>query len=95
MSDGREQRNATVTQIASSASSTTLASEDRGRVGCCIFNSSTQTLYVKFGTTASATDFTVALTSGAFFEVPVWYANGRIDGIWSSANGYAYVTKVV
>lgn len=89
------QRNPTVTQVASSTSSVTLASESKGRLGVTIYNASTQTLYVKFGTTASATSYTAQVAAGGYFETPVWYPNGRIDGIWASANGYAYVTEVV
>lgn len=90
-----EQRNATITQVGSSATSVTLASESKGRFGVTIFNASTQTLYIKFGTTASTTSYTTQIASGGYYETPAWYGNGRIDGIWTSANGYAYVTEVV
>ena len=89
------QRNATVTQVASSATNVTLASESKGRQGVVIFNASSQVLYVKFGTTATTTSYTVQVAAGGYYEVPPWYINGRIDGLWASANGYAYVTEVV
>ena len=52
-----------------------------------------QILYVKFGTTASATSYTVKMVADAYYEVPFGYT-GRIDGIWASANGNARVTEM-
>ena len=60
------------------------------RKGATIHNDSTQILYVKFGTTASATSYTVKMVADAYYEVPFGYT-GRIDGIWASANGNARV----
>lgn len=89
------QRNATVTAVASSATSVTISAESKGRQGVTIHNASTQVLYIKFGATAATNSYTTQLAAGAYYEVPAWYVNGRIDGIWSSANGFAYVTEVV
>lgn len=82
-----------VTQVASSATSVTLLSANSSRLQATIYNDSTQVLYVKFGTTASTVSYTVQLTSQAYYEVPARYT-GRIDGIWASANGNAYVTEL-
>src|SRR5438552_3339938 len=49
---------ATLTNVASSASSVQLIAANTGRVGLVIFNDSTQRVLVKFGITASATSFT-------------------------------------
>lgn len=87
--------NATCSNVASSASSVTLLSAAVGRLWAYIVNDSTQILYVKFGATASATSYTALVAAnGGTFEVPQWY-NGRIDGIWASANGNARVTEVI
>ena len=86
-------RNAAVTSTASSASSVTLLSERRGRVGFSVYNDSTQVLYVKYGATASTSSYTVQVIAGGFFEDPFQYS-GRVDGIWASANGNARVTEV-
>jgi hypothetical protein len=63
------------------------------RKGATIYNDSNKTLYIKFGTTASTSDFTTQLKSGDYYEVPFNYV-GRIDGIWASANGAARVTEL-
>lgn len=84
---------ATLTNVASSATSVTLLASNTARIGAQIYNDSTQICFVKFGTTASSTSFTVALASAVYYEVPAGYT-GRIDGIWVSANGNARVTEI-
>ena len=63
-------------------------------MGIIIFNDSSQTLYVKFGTTASATSYTYKVRSQSTLEILYGTIafTGRIDGIWSSANGFAMIT---
>lgn len=58
-----------------------------------IHNDSTAILYVKFGTTATTSSYTVKMVADAYYEVPFGYT-GRIDGIWASANGAARVTEI-
>ena len=84
---------ATLSNVASSASSVTLLASNTLRRGATIYNDSTQVCFVKFGTTASNTSFTVRLASQDYYEVPFGYT-GRIDGIWASANGNARVTEI-
>jgi len=84
---------ATRTDVTSSASSVTILALNASRKGATVYNDSTKFLYLKFGTTASATDFTVLLRSGDYYEVPFRYT-GKIDGIWASANGAARVTEL-
>lgn len=89
---------ATLSNVSASASSVTLLSANANRLGATITNDSTADLYVKFGTTASATSFTVILDGVAgvaksYYEVPYNYT-GRIDGIWASATGAARVTEL-
>jgi hypothetical protein len=83
----------TLANVASSASSVTLMASNASRLGATIHNDSTQVLYVKFGTTASATSYTVKMVADAYYEVPFGYT-GRIDGIWASANGNARITEM-
>lgn len=89
-----EQRNAILSNVASSASTTSILATRRGRVGACIYNDSTAILYVKLGTTASTSSYTVQVLAGGYYEVPYGY-NGPIDGIWASANGNARVTEII
>lgn len=84
---------ATLSNVASSATSVTILAANTARKGAQIYNDSTQICYVKFGTTASSTSFTVPLAAATYYELPAGYT-GRIDGIWVSANGNARVTEV-
>jgi hypothetical protein len=87
---------ATVTSVADTASSTTLLASNASRLGASITNDSSARLYVKLGTTASATDYTVSLAQNDYYEVPFGYT-GRIDGIWASDPnaGAARITEYV
>ena len=84
-----------VTAVADTASSAQLLASNGGRVGATIMNDSSAVLYVKFGATASATDYTVRLVQYAYYEVPFGYF-GRIDGIWASdpGDGAARITEL-
>jgi hypothetical protein len=85
---------ATLANVASSASSVTLQASNAARMGWSIFNDSTSVLYLKYGTTASATSYTVQIPAGGYFEVASPVYTGRIDGIWAAANGNARVTEL-
>lgn len=84
-----------VTSVADTASSTTLLASNANRLGASIHNTSSAVLYVKFGTTASATDFTVRMAQYDYYEVPDGYT-GRIDGIWATdpGDGAAKITEL-
>lgn len=85
---------ATLTNVSDTATSTTLLALNANRKGATIHNDSTAILYVKFGTTASATSYTVKMAADAHYEVPFGYT-GRIDGIWASdASGAARITEL-
>lgn len=85
---------AAVTNVASSASSVTLFAANANARGRTIFNDSTAILYVKFGTTASVTSYTVQMATNTYFTFPdnALYG-GRVDGIWAAANGNARLTE--
>lgn len=84
---------ATRSDVASSATSVTVLASNASRKGAIIFNDSTKILYMKFGTTASATDFTVKMMPGDYYEIPFGFT-GRLDGLWASVNGNARVTEL-
>lgn len=92
----KETRSATGTtsQVADNAASVTLLSSNANRLGASITNDSSARLYIKTGTTASATDYTVSLAQYSHWEVPFGYT-GRIDGIWASdpGDGAARITE--
>jgi len=82
-----------VTSVASSATVVTLKAANTLRRGCTVYNNSTQILYVKLGSSASASSFTVKMQPDDYYEVPAKY-NGIITGIWAAANGAALVTEI-
>lgn len=83
----------TVTSVNDAATSATLLSSSATRKGFRIFNDSTVTLYVKYGATASATDYTVKMVAQSYLEENFYY--GRVDGIWASdASGAAKITEL-
>jgi hypothetical protein len=84
---------ATTSSVAGSASSTTLLSSNTSRIGATISNDSTAALYLKLGTTASTSSYTIKLLTDDYYEVPFAYT-GRIDGIWASATGNARITEL-
>lgn len=85
---------ATLTNVNDSATSVTLLSANTSRLGAMIANDSTESLYVKYGTTASVTSFSVLISPGGYHEVPFGYT-GRIDGIWSADGaGAARMTEL-
>jgi hypothetical protein len=91
--EGPSSVGAALTNVAGSASSVTLLAANLSRTGATIFNDSTASLYVKFGSTASTTSFTVRLFTNDYYEVPAGY-NGIITGIWASASGAARITEL-
>lgn len=84
---------ATLTNVASSATSVTLLASNANRLSASIVNDSTQLLYIKCASAALSTSCIVKVASMGYFEVPFGYT-GIITGIWASANGYARVTEV-
>lgn len=85
---------ATTASVASSATSTTVFAAATGHTnGRAVFNDSTAVLYLKFGTTASVTSYTVQVPAGGYYEFPQPCYGGECDGIWASANGNARVTS--
>lgn len=86
---------ATLANISAATSSTTLQASNSARKGFSVHNDSSSILYVKFGSTASATSYTVKLIADAYYELPTTSVyTGIITGIWVSATGSARVTEL-
>lgn len=83
-----------VTSVADTASSATLKAANTNRRQIIIQNTSSAVLYVKYGTTATSSDFTVRLAQYDILIEDEY--NGRIDGIWASdpGDGAAKVTEI-
>lgn len=77
-----------------SATTTVLLAANIARKGATFWNSSTATLYLELGATATATAWTVKLSPDGYYELPFKYT-GVISGIWSSANGSCFVRELI
>ena len=84
---GRSSTIATETQVSDSATSVQLLAAAADRLGASFDNNSTAVAYLKWGTTASTSSYTVRMVAGAFYELPLPIYTGRIDCIWDSAAG--------
>lgn len=85
---------ATVTSVASSATSVTILAENGLRHSAHLFNDSTSALFVKFGATASITSFTHKVVPSGSLDIPYPAYVGLMTGIWTSADGFARLTEV-
>lgn len=84
---------AIVTRVAASLTAVTLLTTDTNRAQAIVYNETTAALYVKLGTGAAITDYTIKVAgSGGYFEVPIRYL-GPVSGVWDAATGYAQVTE--
>lgn len=88
---------ATESGVAASATNVTVLAANAARRGATITNdSSSATVFVRLSATAATTGsggYTVVLPAGAYYEVPFNYT-GQINGIWTSAAGFANVTEL-
>lgn len=85
---------ATLANVASSATSVQLFAANPAARGRQVKNDSTAVLYLKYGTGASTTSYTVDIAAGGYLEFPAPCYSGVVHGIWASANGAARVTEV-
>lgn len=93
MATGVNTQTANVTPVATSTTAATLnaaGSAGRGRI---IVNDSAGVLYVKFGGAATATDWTVKLVAGGYYELPQPLYGGIITGVLDTGTGTARVTS--
>ena len=91
----RERTNgaATLANVNDIDSSVTILAANADRIGALIVNDSTETLYLKYGATASTTSYTAKLAPQQAHDVRQGYS-GVIDGIWSgNGSGAARVTE--
>lgn len=86
---------ATLTSVASSATTVVLLASNTGRKGAYFYNDSTAILYLAFAATSSTTAYTLQIPSNGFYEMPPTPVyTGTISGIWSTANGNVRITEL-
>jgi hypothetical protein len=88
-------RTATLANVTSAAADTVLLAANANRIGATVYNDSLQTLYLKYGSGASSTSWTVRLSSGGYWEMPLPIYTGQINGNWVAADGAARVMENV
>lgn len=86
---------ATVSNVTAAIADTQLVAANANRRGFILFNDSTSVLYMKFGTGASTTSFTVPIAAADYYEMPEPVYAGQINGIWLAANGAARITELI
>ena len=92
-------RASTVARSSVTQSSTTgaVSAASSGRVQWTCANASdtgAAVLYLKFGATASTSDYDVRLVRFAYYEMPAPIYTGQIDGIWKSTGvGFARICE--
>jgi hypothetical protein len=77
--------------VASSATSVQLLAANANRVEAVITNDSTAILYIKLGTGATTSDYTISLSPNESLIVDKY--NGILHGVWASVNGNARITE--
>jgi hypothetical protein len=79
--------------VATSTSPATLFAATGAAANRLIFNDAAAVLYVKFGTAASSTDYTVQVAANGYYELPEPTYSGAVTGTLASGTGTARCTS--
>lgn len=86
---------ATTANVAASLTATTLFAAAGGVGTRHVVNETTAgVLYLKYGSAATNTSYTVKIDPLAYFEFPQPCYSGQVTGIWTVADGNARCTEV-
>lgn len=80
--------------VTASITSVLLLSPNSARKGVTIWNNSSASLYIEFGTASTTTSFSVKVNADGYYELPFGYI-GSINGIWDAASGSALVRELI
>ena len=75
-------------------SNITLSISNPNRMGITIYNDSIANLYIKFGATASISDYTLKMEPYSYYEMIPFHYTGIVDAVWDSATGFARITEL-
>jgi hypothetical protein len=81
-----------ISRVSTSTTSATILSSNSSRKKAVVVNEAAANLYVKYGTTASATSYSYLLEPNDILEETVF--TGRIDAILASGTGNAQVSEM-
>lgn len=86
---------ATLSNLASAATSAQALAANTSRKGVTMYNDDAYGVYIKYGTTASATSYTVFIGANGYWEMPDPIYTGRIDAIWAGdGSGSLRITEL-
>ena len=84
-----------ITSVSSSTSSVSLLVSNSSRKAAYFFNESTSVVYLKLGTTASSTSYTLQMLPNSFATIDEWPVyTGAVDAIWVTASGAMRITEL-
>lgn len=83
----------TQSSVSVTNSNTTILASNVARLGATIYNEGSAVCYMKLGSTASTTSYTMQIASGGYYEVPFNYT-GIITGITSSGTAQLRITEL-
>lgn len=87
--------NATRSNVTAATADTQVLAANTSRTGVLIFNDSTATMYLAYGSTAaSTTSYSVQIGAGAYWEMPKPVYTGVLKAVWEAENGAARVTEL-
>lgn len=83
-----------LTNVPASLTNVNLLPANLNRLGATIYNeSSSGFMYVKLGSVASSSSYTIRMLPLDYFEVPFGYT-GQIDALWSITGGTARIDEL-
>jgi hypothetical protein len=83
-----------ITSVAASVTSVQLLASTPTRKSFSVYNEATSICYLKFGTTASVTSYTVQIAAGGFYESNDIIYTGEVDAIFLGAVGSVRITEL-
>lgn len=86
--------NAVVSSVVASISAVSLLAANASRSGGILYNDSSASAYVKYGTGASTSSFTYKMGANSSQEFPIPMYSGLVTAVWDTATGSMRVTEV-
>lgn len=84
----------TVSRVDASTTAVTLLAANTLRKAAIFYSDSSATLYLKLGSGATLTSFTIKLLPDSTFAIPLPVYTGIVTGIWDTATGAVAVTEM-